>query len=134
MQKLFLITSLTLMGLLSACGGGGENAGDATEFSVNPKEVDWSSLQTECDKGSGGRALQATSVHVINGGVPPFRVISNFPGSIYVDGASAKELSGKNPRFEISTYVSHCKASYSVTVLDYHSQMVSVEIKVDPQE
>ena len=134
--KLFFWGPLLLA--LTACGGGGDNAGDVSTFSVVPAGFTWTRAATCPDMTPGG----GDSIHTINGGQAPFRVRS--ANGLTVGLASAANawvappagmlnaegdlvLTGKDPKFAIRASLG-CPSEVSVIVLDYHSKRVAVTI------
>ena len=121
--------------LLVACGGGGDNAGNSTEFTTSPAEFKW----TGADAVKNGDTVVAPAqcpsagndVYVtIIGGQAPFRIRNPYPGLIQVDRT---EVTGKDPRFKVTTLGAGC-GEISITVLDYHSQVADVEITLEAGE
>jgi len=143
-MKLWQFSGVVLSSLaLSGCGGGGDVAGDVGAMVVDPAAVTWSIRSCSFSTNN------ALSVHTINGGHPPFRLLNSFPqhfefGTIqtvngvqrYVplplSSTGVAELRGKDPQFAVLTSAS-C-SSISFVVLDYHSQRVNVEIKVEEEK
>jgi hypothetical protein len=133
------------VGLLSACGGGGDEAGDAVEMSVTPSEVAWK--VPSC----GYRGV-ADTVHTITGGQPPFRVHSSRPdifefgihqivgGSrqyvpLALGGDGVVELRGKDPQFVVRTRFGRgCVDPATINVLDLHSRSVVIEYTIEEEE
>lgn len=118
------ITSL----VLTSCGGGGDIAGDSTEFSVSPDEY---ALKVSAD-GNGGCSGASTLqpvVFTIIGGQAPFRIVNSDPQAIQVDKT---EATGKDPKFQVKyRNTSYCADPAVITVLDYHSRVATVEISVE---
>ena len=121
-----LIGTVTALALAS-CGGGGDVAGDSSEFAVSPKEF-------ALKLGAGSRCRDASQmppvVVTIVGGQPPFRIVNASPEALVVDKT---EASGKDPQFRVTYYPSAviCVDPGVITVLDYHSQAASFEYKVE---
>lgn len=116
--------------LLASCGGGGDIAGDSTEFSVSPKEYG-------LKLGAGSRCRDASKtppiVVTIIGGQAPFRIINSAPEALVVDKT---EASGKDPQFRISYSETAvlCTDPGVVTVLDYHSRVASFEYSIEIED
>lgn len=125
MKKVFLISSLALLGQLSACGGGGENAGDASEFSVTPSEWTWTYSNESCSS-----SVQESIVVIINGGQAPFKIVSSIPSRLQVDRS---EASGKDPSFRV-THLGGCVDTATISVVDYHSKLVTMEFTAEYEE
>lgn len=131
--------------LMSACGGGGDESGDAVEMSVLPTDVTW-------QVPSCGYRGTADTVHTINGGQPPFRIHSSRPDIFefgihdivggtrqYVPLALGRdgvvELRGKDPQFVVRTRFGRgCVDPATITVLDLHSKAVVVEYVIEEQD
>lgn len=116
--------------LLVSCGGGGDVAGDSTEFSVSPKEY-----ALKLSAGSRCRDASETPPIVVTiiGGQPPFRIINSAPESLVIDKT---EASGKDPQFRVSYSETAvlCTNPGVVTVLDYHSRVASFEYSIEVEE
>jgi hypothetical protein len=120
--RLMLISAAALT--LASCGGGGDDAAGPSRMVVNPSEVIWSGPKSLCLTGE--YEINDVSNHVINGGVPPFRIISMHGSAI----PTKTELTGKDPEFQIVAKGSCAtESSSNVIVLDYHSNMFTVVIK-----
>ncbi|MGS5088712.1 hypothetical protein ACVC7V_19710 [Hydrogenophaga sp. A37] len=116
--------------LLVSCGGGGDVAGDSTEFSVFPDKY-------ALKLGAGSRCRDASKtppvVVTIIGGQPPFRIINSAPEALVIDKT---EASGKDPQFRISYSADAvvCTDPGVVTVLDYHSRVASFEYSIEVEQ
>ena len=124
-----MIGAAAVLALVS-CGGGGDVAGDSSEFAVSPKEF-------ALKLGAGSRCRDASEmppvVVTIIGGQPPFRIVNASPEALVVDKT---EASGKDPQFRVTYYPNAviCVDPGVITVLDYHSQAASFEYKVEIDE
>lgn len=116
--KLFSVVAASTV--LVACGGGGDNAGNLTEFSTNVDEWTVKSAAPGCSTGGAEKWV------TIIGGQAPFRIRNSSPDNLQVDRT---EVTGKDPMFKMTT-LGGC-AEFSVTVLDYHSQVASIDIKLE---
>lgn len=131
---------LAVAAVVVACGGGGDEPGDVEAMVVDPAAVTWTI--SSCDRSTN----QALSVHTINGGKPPFRLLNSFPqnfefGTLEVvngvqryvplplSSTGVAELRGKDPQFVVLTSASCSDISF--IVLDLDSQRVNVEITVE---
>lgn len=114
---------------LVSCGGGGDVAGDSTEFSVFPDEVKLSVL-ADANGGCSRAAGSSPMIFAIVGGQPPFRIVNAFPGGLSVDKT---EATGKDPKFSVIPN-GGCGDPFVITVLDYHSKVATVEITVEAEE
>lgn len=120
-MKLIKWISVALVStVLVACGGGGDNAGDLTEFSTNVDEWTVKSGQPGCFTGGAEKWVS------IIGGQAPFRIRNPSPDNLLIDRT---EVTGKDPMFKMTT-LGGC-AEFSVTVLDYHSRVAAIEIKLE---
>lgn len=128
MKKSFLVTSLMLLGVLSACGGGGENAGDASEFSVSPNE--WKVTYVDNESCTPSVSSPPTKVVTIIGGQAPFRIHNSSPAQMFVDRT---EASGKDPVFVI-TLRGGCMEDNVITVLDYHSRVATIAVTAENED
>ena len=130
MNKLFKILSGGSVALvLASCGGGGDVAGDQGEFLVSPKELTVTVVPDASNPGCSNAAKAKPAVFTIIGGQPPFRLINSHPQSIVLDKS---EATGKDPRFTVSFQKTEwCVGPATITVLDYHSRMVTVEITTE---
>lgn len=112
---------------LASCGGGGDIAGDTSDFGVSPKEMEFTDNETRTasvDSCIGVRG--ARTVFTIVGGQAPFRIVNSSPQYMDVDKT---EVSGKDPKFTV-TLNGGCGDPLTILVLDYHSRSASVEISV----
>lgn len=113
---------------LASCGGGGDIAGDSTEFSVSPAE--WKRTTSADANGGCSRAAGAPLTFTIIGGQAPFRIVNAAPHALAVDKT---EVSGKDPKFSV-TPKGACGDPFTITVLDYHSRVTTVEITVEVEK
>ena len=129
LSKLAKISVVLSVGvLLNACGGGGDVAGDRTEFSVSPAEFTW---KVAADSNGGcTRATGAETVVTIIGGVPPFRIQNPVPTHVRVDRT---EATGKDPVFRVRS-LGGCVDPATILVLDYQSRTTSFEFKVEAED
>lgn len=123
----------SLVGLVSvfaliSCGGGGDIAGDSTEFSVSPAE--WKRTVPPDANGGCSLAIGAPLTFAIIGGQAPFRIVNAAPHGLTIDKT---EASGKDPKFKV-TPAGGCGDPFTITVLDYHSRVATVEITVEVEE
>jgi hypothetical protein len=116
--------------LLVSCGGGGDIAGDSTEFSVTPEEFNLTlTAGTSCSAAS---TLKPVIVTIV-GGQGPFRIVNSSPEALSIDKTQA---TGKDPQFRVS-YRSDsrlCSDPATVTVLDYHSRVATFEYSVEVED
>lgn len=137
MNKLKMMAVALSTAALVACGGGGDVAGDSAEFTLSQDEWKISGGTVEVKKSDGTveekdvcpGASPTPYVVTIIGGQPPFRIRNPLPTVVQVDRT---EADGKDPRF-VFTVLGGC-AEFSITVHDYHSQVASVEIKLEAGE
>ncbi len=113
---------------LISCGGGGDIAGDSSEFSVFPDEVKFSDTEVRTTNTASCIGVAgAQTIFTIVGGQAPYRIVNTFPQYISVDKT---EATGKDPKFTV-TLTGGCGDPLTILVLDYHSQSASVEITVE---
>lgn len=122
-----MFASVSAFALVS-CGGGGDIAGDSSEFSVSPSEVKLTTVSEIKNDCSG--ASRAPTVFTIIGGQAPFRIVNANPGAVSVDKT---EVSGKDPKFSVRS-LGACGDPFVITVLDYHSQAIAVEFTVESEQ
>ena len=128
MRGIKTLIAVVSSAVLASCGGGGDNAGDFAAFSVIPSETTFTTDDADC---TANDLFTSGSVqYIINGGTPPFRVVTDAPGTVRV---SSTTLSGKDPVFTMRYSGSACEGTYLITVLDYHSRAISITINVDPE-
>ena len=116
---------------LASCGGGGDIAGDSSEFSVSPDEY---ALKVGPDSNGGcsGASTVQPVVFTIIGGQAPFRIVNSDPQALDVDKT---EATGKDPKFQVKyRNTSYCANPAVITVLDYHSRVTTVEISVEVEK
>ena len=109
---------------LISCGGGGDIAGDSTEFSVSPGE--WKREVAADASGGCTNAIGRPLTFAIIGGQAPFRIVNAAPHGLSVDKT---EATGKDPKFTV-TPAGGCGDPFTITVLDYHSKVATVEISI----
>lgn len=123
-----VVGGFAVMFVLASCGGGGDIAGDSTEFSVTPNEV---KLAVFSATGSCASAANSDpTVFTIIGGQAPFRIVNANPGGVIVDKT---EATGKDPKFTVRS-AGQCGDPFIITVLDYHSRSVSIEFIVEAED
>ena len=114
--------------LVNACGGGGDDAGDSTEFSTSPDELTY---KVAADSSGGCSGANGAEVYVtIVGGTPPFRIQNPLPNSVRVDRT---EATGKDPVFKV-TSLGGCVDPATILVLDYHSNSATFEFTVEAED
>jgi hypothetical protein len=119
--------SVGVMLSLASCGGGGDIAGDSSEFAVSPKD-------NTLTLGAGASCADASQVPpvvvTIIGGQPPYRIVNSSPEALVVDKT---EATGKDPQFKVSYYENAvvCVNPGTITVLDYHSRVATFEYSVE---
>ena len=141
------ISLLAVAAVVVACGGGGDEAGDAAEMSVIPEDVTF-----KVGACSSNRLFVGETVHTINGGTPPFRINASDPGlfefGIYqivnntrqfvplpLRGDGFVELRGKDPQFVVRTLLgAGCVDPSVITVLDSFSTAVPIEYVIEEEE
>lgn len=114
--------------MLASCGGGGDIAGDSSEFAVSPSEAKLTvtSATGSCADAAGS----APTVFTIIGGQEPFRIVNANPSGLIVDKT---EATGKDPKFTVRP-TGQCGDPFVITILDYHSKVVTVEYTVESEE
>lgn len=126
--KRSLVGAMTAL-VLASCGGGGDVAGDTSDFALSPAEVKLtvvSVVKGDCSSS----AFSAPTTITIIGGQPPFRIVNSVPDALLVDKT---EASGKDPKFTVQPR-GGCGDPFIVTVLDYHSQAVTLEYTVENEQ
>lgn len=109
---------------LVSCGGGGDVAGDSEEFSVSPDK--WKREVAPDANGRCTRAIGNPLTFTIIGGQPPYRIVNAAPHGLSVDKT---EATGKDPKFTV-TPAGGCGDPFTITVLDYHSRVATVEVSI----
>lgn len=115
--------------MLVSCGGGGDIAGDGTEFDAVPEKFTLSitsAVENDCSAARG----EPWSVISIVGGQPPFRIINSDPARLEVDRT---EATGKDPQFKVRPTGYAC-GEIVVSVLDYHSKLATHTYKVESKK
>ena len=126
--KRSLVGALAVV-VLASCGGGGDIAGDSTDFGLSPAEYKLTVLSLTKGDCSSSASTPPIVVTII-GGQPPFRIVNADPDSLSVDKT---EASGKDPQFTVRPK-GRCGDPHVVTVIDYHSQSVAFEYSVDDEQ
>lgn len=109
---------------LVSCGGGGDAAGDSSEFSTSPTELTYN-VTADSDGGC-SEAAGAEAYVTIVGGQAPFRIQNPLPEFVRVDRT---EATGKDPVFKV-TSLGGCVDPATILVLDYHSQSATFTFSV----
>lgn len=123
-----LLPVATLMMLVS-CGGGGDIAGDSTTFAVTPDKSTLtitSAVENDCTGADGDPGTVVTII----GGQAPFRIVNSDSARASVDKT---EVTGKDPKFTVKPTGYAC-GEIVVSVLDYHSKMVSFTYKIEAKK
>lgn len=121
--------SLAVVFALASCGGGGDIAGDSTDFSVSPDE--WTrTVIADANGGCSAAAGSSAVVFTIIGGQAPFRIVNASPGGLIVDKT---EATGKDPKFTVRP-TGACGDPFVITVLDYHSRVATVEVTIEAED
>ena len=139
---------LAVAAVVVACGGGGDEPGDAGEMSVIPADVGFE--VGACV--SRNEQFIVDTVHTINGGQPPFRInVSDpflFEVGIYqivnntrqyvplpLRGDGFVELRGKDPQFVVRALLgAGCVDPSVITVLDDFSNAVPIEYVIEAED
>lgn len=126
--KRTLVGAMTAV-VLASCGGGGDVAGDTSDFGLSPAEYKLtvpSLVKGDCSSAASTPPIVVTII----GGQPPFRIVNSDPDSLSVDKT---EASGKDPQFTVRSK-GRCGDPHIVTVIDYHSQSVAFEYSVEDEQ
>lgn len=134
---------LAMVSLIAACGGGGDEAGDAAAMSVIPSDVTWQ-VATCATRYNDGE-----TVHTINGGQPPFRINVSRPDlfeigvyeivgnarqyvPLVLGGDGVVQLRGKDPQFVVRTRFGRgCVDPAQIIVLDAFSTAVAIDYVIE---
>lgn len=126
-----LMGGAAVMVALASCGGGGDIAGDSSEFGVFPDQVGFTDNEVRTTNTNSCIGVRgARTVFTIVGGQAPFRIVNPNPEYLTVDKT---EATGKDPKFTM-TLTGGCGDPLTILVLDYHSRTASVEITVEREE
>ena len=117
------ISLLALAASLTACGGGGDdNAGSPTAFSVSPDTISWSA--------SAGSTSCLTNFQVgvfqVLGGAAPYRLQSSQPSEVIL---STSQVNSRGGTFTVTLGPSgNCYDPATITVRDALDHTVTVTI------
>lgn len=125
--KLFSCSIASLV--LASCGGGGDIAGQSTEYSVNPDSSTLSIFTTVEGDCSGAAGDPGTTVTIV-GGVAPYRIRNSDPARATVDKT---EATGKNPTFNVRPTGYAC-GDVVISVLDYHSNLATFKFTIESKK
>jgi hypothetical protein len=104
--------SIVLVGVLSACGGGGDDeAGSPTTFSVQPASV---SFTAPAGTATGVCVAGGTQDVFVYGGAAPYRVDNTVPAYVSVDKTNVDSRGGS---FRI-TVTGGCLTDGTIVVVD----------------
>jgi len=105
------LASLTLVGVLAACGGGGDDAGSLTEFNIQPATVTFSApAGTPTGVCTGG----GTQDVFVYGGAAPYRVDNTLPDYVTVNKT---EVGSPGENFTL-TVLGGCITNGTIVVRD----------------
>lgn len=123
-KALRMLMGLSAVLVLVSCGGGGDIAGDSKDFAISPDK--WKREVPADENGGCTKAIGNPLTFTIVGGQAPFRIVNAAPHGLSVDKT---EATGKDPKFTV-TPAGGCGDPFTITVLDYHSKVATVEISV----
>lgn len=110
---------LACVAVLAACGGGGDdNAGSLTEFSVSPNEV------TVTNDASCASAAGTQAVILVSGGAAPYHVHNSFPTAISIDKTTVDSRGGT---FTV-TFQGPCVDPATVVVTDANGRQATLTL------
>lgn len=104
------LASLVLVGVLAACGGGGDDAGSLTEFNIQPATVTFTA-SASAPTGTCGAGSQDVFVY---GGAAPYRVDNTAPDYVSVNKT---EVGSPGENFTLTTF-GGCMTNGTIVVRD----------------
>ena len=116
-MKRYLLQSLLLMAgtaLLGACGGGGDDAGSPTAFSLVPNSIKVTGATT------GACAAGTTGEVFVYGGVAPYRIDNTVPGYVSFDKTTVEH---KGDSFTV-TFLGGCLNPGQIVIVDKMDKQV----------
>lgn len=114
-----LLASATALG---GCGGGGDdNAGSLTPFSVVPDELTVETTNAGCPVNS---ASPPQGTFFVYGGAAPYRLDNTSPDRVALDKAVVNERGGSFT----ATFLGGCVAPSHVVIVDANDRQVTVAL------
>lgn len=118
-----LAMSVIAATVLAACGGGGDDqAGSVTAFSVQPTEVTVTGDAGECSTGTS--AAGATARIFVYGGTAPYRIDNPFPTHIALDRT---RVDNRGDYFTV-TFLGGCVNPATLIIVDAVDKQVSLTL------
>jgi len=118
--------ALAPMVLLASCGGGGdEEAGSPTAFSVSPSTV---TFTAPTGTAAGVCLAGGTSLIFVYGGTAPYRIDNTVPDYVSIDKT---EVSDRGGSFTI-TVVGGCLSPGNINVVDKLDHVVTLTVNNKP--
>jgi hypothetical protein len=115
--------------LLGGCGGGGDdNAGSVTPFSIVPDEVKITDSTNGCSTGTTGQGAE-TRVYVY-GGAAPYRIDNVFPDAIELDRTRVENRGD----FFIVRSLGGCVSGEAIVVVDANDRQVVLTYEVTDED
>jgi hypothetical protein len=120
------LTALTLVGLLAACGGGGDDeAGSPTAFSIQPTTVTFTAPASAASGVCFGGGSQDVYVY---GGAAPYRVDNTSPDYVSVNKTKVDSRGGN---FTVTTQAA-CLTNGIIVVVDSLDKQVIFTVNNQP--
>ena len=105
------LASVALVGVLTACGGGGDDAGSLTEFNIQPATVTFTAPAGTATGVCTGGGSQDVFVY---GGAAPYRVDNSLPDYVSINKA---EVGSPGENFTL-TVLGGCVTNGTIIVRD----------------
>jgi len=120
------VASLLFAGVLAACGGGGDDqAGSVTAFSVQPATVTFTAPSTAASGVCVGGGTQDVFVY---GGAAPYRIDNTVPDYVDVDKAQVGDRGGS---FRLTTRAG-CLENGTIVIVDKLDKQVTFTVNNKP--
>jgi hypothetical protein len=118
MQIKLVASLLTGVLLLGACGGGDDDAGSLTPFSIVPATITVTGPDANtCGAGSGGQVF-------VYGGAAPYRLDNTSPDAIVL---STNSVGARGGSFEVF-FLGQCVNPVQVVVVDHNDKQVTLTL------
>ena len=103
--------------MLNACGGGGDDSGSPTAFSVVPADITVTGGVGTCGAGTVGQVF-------IYGGQPPYRIDNTVPAYVSINKT---QVDHKGESFSV-TFLGSCVDPGSIVIVDALDHQVTLTV------
>lgn len=123
MMKPFHPVLLLALPLLISCGGGGDQAGAPTAFSVDPTSITVTGPKDSCPGDPSGSVFAARVF--VYGGTAPYKLGNTAPDAIIL---SKSQVDHPGDSFDVSIVSGYCMDTIPVSVVDATNHVINVTV------